>query len=91
MNNAKVITKIYDEKNSQKAIAEIVENCGCGFKYLIRIDETEKYNSDLFTQCMFYTHRQLAGSITKDYLEKCYDRGYWIFDESIAIICDTVI
>lgn len=92
----KVISTIYaivDGEN--KAVAEVIENPGLGFQWLIRIDPLCKSNLDIFNKCMEIIFGLNDMVITYDIINTSYERGYLKTDEgkfeSIALICDKIV
>lgn len=93
--NMKTESKISIWKSGRKEyVAEVVENCGCGFDYLIRINPDYKDSVALFGKCLkmcgvnnFLTDIEKADAD----MENCIDRGYIIGNENIAIVLDKII
>lgn len=92
-NDTRIESKIYIYKNCEKVVvAEVVSNCGCGFNCLIRIHPDYKHSLPIFATCMELCNIPMNEiNIDKQYVEKCYDRGYLIQDESIAVVLDKII
>ena len=101
---SKVITAIYDENG--KKTAEIIENPGMGFEYLVRIDlpkNIDFWSEDdcrLFFQCMTYTNCRdcdyfpyLRVLEMIEYIKKNidFDNMVWKDQKDIAIIFDKCI
>lgn len=88
---SKVISKLYAVVDGeQKAVAEVIEGCGCGFTHLIRIEEQYKSALPIFAKCLQicgYTHIDL----TYEQVEKSIKNGYVWNNESIAVIIDKVL
>ena len=87
----KTESKISIWKNGRKEyVAEVIENCGCGFDYLIRINPDNKDSIALFKKCL-----NLCGlsnvSVSKDFMENSFERGYVYCNENIAIVLDKII
>ena len=87
----KVISKIYKVvENRNKCVAEVVEDCGCGFDYLIRIIPEYKYDKEVFNKCLDICNIAIIG-LDKNFIEVCIERGYLIRHENIALVIDNVI
>lgn len=87
----KVVSKIYAIVNgSNTLVAEVVENPGCGFDFLIRIKPQYKKALPIFAKCM-----ELCGiheiNIDYEYLKMSYDREYLYKHENIALMVDEII
>lgn len=100
----KIITTIYDENG--KKTAEIIENPGMGFEYLVRIDLPENIDfwsyddCKLFFRCMTYTDctdcewfPYLDVSNMIDYIKQNIDFSnmVWKRQKDIAIMFDKCI
>lgn len=88
---SKVISKLYAVVDGeQKAVAEVVEGCGCGFTHLIRIDENYKSALPIFAKCL-----QLCGyttiNLTYEDIEISIKDGYAVKNQNIAVIIDKVL
>ena len=90
---SKVISKVYAVVDGeQKAVAEVVEGCGCGFTHLIRIDEKYKSALPIFARCL-----QLCGYdinihlLTYADIENSIKDGYAVKIQNIAFVVDKVL
>lgn len=88
---SKVVSKVYAIVNGYNTVvAEVIENCGCGFDYLIRIKPQYKNALPIFAKCM-----ELCGiqeiNIDYEYLKMSYDREYLYKHENIALVVDEII
>lgn len=92
---SKVVSKVYAVVNDkQKVVAEVIEGCGCGFDYLIRIKPEYKFVEDIFVKCLSLCNISLGNTIiTKEVIEKSIDNGYPINSmyQNIALIIDEII
>lgn len=90
---SKVISKVYaivDGYNT--VVAEVVENCGCGFDYLIRIKPQYKNALPIFAKCMELCNiPDNEINIDYEYLKMSYDREYLYKHENIALMVDEII
>ena len=87
----KIISKIYVNKdNRNKAVAEVIENPGCGFEYLIRIDPEYKYDADIFIKCFRLCNIGIVG-LTPEIIDDSFNKGYFSSREEIALICDKLV
>lgn len=91
----KTESKISIWKNGKKEyIAEVIENCGCGFDYLIRINPDYKDSIALFNKCLKMCGvSNFLADVEKSHVDmkNCIDRGYVIGNENIAIVLDKII
>ena len=88
---SKVISKLYAVENgSNVVVAEVIENPGCGFDYLVRIKPEYKYELNIFSECL-----KLCGlsniSISKDFIEKSIEREFVYCNEDIALVIDEIV
>ena len=88
---SKVVSKVYavvDDK--QEVVAEVIENPGCGFDYLIRIDGRFKKALDIWLKCLQLCNISVVG-LDNSIIEKSINDGYYYTHEEIAVIVDEVI
>ena len=86
----KVVSKIYSGVNHKnEAIAEVIENPGCGFDYLVRIDERYKTDLPIFSKCMELC--KINQIIDYNYINESIKRECLYKHENIALIIDKVI
>ena len=90
---SKVISKVYAVVDGkQKAVAEVIEGCGCGFTHLIRIEEKYKSALPIFAKCLQICGNDYAEiNITYEQVERSIKNGYVWNNESIAVIIDKVL
>lgn len=89
----KVISKVYTVVNGYNTVvAEVVENCGCGFDYLIRIHPDYKQELNIIAKCIDICNVS-ANLMEKNIqvIEDCINRGYLIHNPEIAIVIDEII
>ena len=87
----KTITKIYVwENDTSKAVAEVIENCGCGFEWLIRVNEEHKHDLVIINKCLAVLHTVVVG-IDKEKINEWIENGYVTNHETMAFIVDEVI
>lgn len=87
----KVVSKLYAIVNGYNVIvAEVIENCGCGFDYLIRICPKYQTALPIFAKCMEMCKVQ-EDIIDYNYIKDSIERGYLRTHENIALIIDEVI
>ena len=94
----KIVTRLFAvEENRNKAVAEVIEGCGCGFDYLIRITKQYAYDTKVFEKCASIcgvnSLRDVTTeeSIDKSIIEKSYKDGFLYKHENIAIVVDDII
>lgn len=88
---SKVVSKLYAVENgSNVVVAEVIENPGCGFDYLIRIIPEYKENVEVFNKCLDICNISVVGEIRR-FIEESINRGYIIRHEEIAFIIDEII
>lgn len=88
---SKTITKIYVvEDNTQKAVAEVIENCGCGFEWLIRVNPDYKYDKTIINKCLAVLHTVVV-EWNEESVNKWIENGYVNNHETMAFIVDEVI
>lgn len=89
--NMKTESKMSIWKDGKKEyVAEVIENCGCGFDYLIRIKPEYKDSLALFNKCLDFCNIAIIG-INENFIEESISRGYIIGHEEIAFIVDDII
>lgn len=89
--NMKTESKISIWKNGRKEyVAEVVENCGCGFDYLIRVNPDYKDSLALFNKCLEICNIAIAG-MNENFIEESIKRGYVLNHENIAVVLDKII
>lgn len=87
----KTITKIYVwENDTSKAVAEVIENCGMGFEWLIRVNEEHKHDLVIINKCLAVLHTVVVG-IDKEKINEWIENGYVTNHETMAFIVDEVI
>lgn len=87
----KTITKIYVwENDTNKAVAEVIENCGCGFEWLIRVNEEHKHDLVIINKCLSVLHTVVVG-IDEEKINEWIEKGYITNHETMAFIVDEVI
>lgn len=91
--NMKIVSKLFVvENNRNKAVAEVVEGCGCGFEYLVRIEKEYVYSLPIFAKCM-----SICGipdneiNIDKDFIEQSLKREFIYTHEEIALVVDKIL
>jgi hypothetical protein len=88
---SKTITKIYVwENDTNKAVAEVIENCGCGFDWLIRVNEEHKHDLVIINKCLSVLHTVVVG-IDEAKINEWIEKGYVTNHETMAFIVDEVI
>jgi hypothetical protein len=86
----KVVSKLYAVVNGCNVIvAEVIENCGCGFDYLIRICPEYQTALPIFAKCMEMC--KVQEDIDYKYVKDSIEKGYLKSHEEIALIIDEVI
>ena len=89
--NMKTESKISIWKNGKKEyVAEVIENCGCGFDYLIRVNPEYKDSLVLFNKCLEICNIAIAG-MNDNFIEESIKRGYVLNHENVALIIDKII
>ena len=88
---SKVVSKLYAVENgSNVVVAEVIENPGCGFDYLVRIKPKNKYDLNVFAKVI-----ELCGlssfDVSTDMIDKSINDGYLYKNENIAFIVDEII
>lgn len=89
----KVISKVYVVENGYNTvIAEVIENCGCGFTDLIRIKPNYEKELNVIAKCMDICDIS-ANLMEKNIqrIDECINRGYLIYNPDIAIVVDGII
>ena len=87
----KVISKIIavvDGKNT--VVAEVVENPGMGFEYLIRIPKRFSKILDVWTKCLGLCNLFTVG-LDNSIIERSIADGYYYTHEEIAVIIDEIV
>ena len=88
---SKTITKIYVwENDTNKAVAEVIENCGMGFEWLIRVNEEHKHDLVIINKCLAVLHTVVVG-IDEEKINEWIEKGYITNHETMAFIVDEVI
>lgn len=88
---SKTITKIYVwENDTNKAVAEVIENCGMGFEWLIRVNEEHKHDLVIINKCLSVLHTVVVG-IDEEKINEWIEKGYITNHETMAFIVDEVI
>ncbi len=88
----KVVSKVYaniEGEGMNVLVAEVIENPGCGFDYLIRIDEKYKTALPIFAKCMELC--KINRDIDYTYVNASIVDGYLYGHENVALIIDKVI
>ncbi len=88
----KVVSKVYaniEGEGMNILVAEVIEKPGCGFDYLIRIDEKYKTALPIFAKCMQLC--KINRDIDYSYVNESIKREYLYGHENIALIIDKVI
>lgn len=88
---SKVVSKIYavvDDK--QKVVAEVIEGCGCGFDYLIRIKPEYSKILDIWNKCLMLCGICVVG-LDNVIVNESIENGYYSTHEEIAVIVDEII
>jgi hypothetical protein len=88
---SKVVSKLYAVENgSNVVVAEVIENPGCGFDYLVRVKPKYKYNLNVFVKII-----ELCGlpyfDVSMEVIDKSINDGYLYKNENIAFIVDEII
>ena len=87
----KTITKIYVwENDTSKAVAEVIENCGMGFEWLIRVNEEHKHDLVIINKCLAVLHTVVVG-IDEAKINEWIENGYVTNHETMAFVVDEVI
>lgn len=86
----KVVSKLYAVVNHEnKVVAEVIENPGMGFDYLIRIDEKYKTALPIFAKCMFLCN--VYEDIDYNFVNASYERQYILGHENVALMVDKYV
>lgn len=90
---SKVISKVYAVVDGeQKAVAEVVEGCGCGFTHLIRIEEKYKSALPIFAKCLQICGYDMNSHLlTYEDIENSIKTGYVLANHNIAVVVDEVL
>lgn len=87
----KVVSKVYaniEGEGMNVLVAEVIENPGCGFDYLIRIDEKYKSALPIFEKCMQLC--KINQDIGYGYVIESIKRECLYRHENVALIIDKV-